>query len=289
MSIMTLSQILEPAGSGWAVGAFNVQNMEDVEAVINAAEAETSPVIIQVTESGIKYSGLDCIAVIMKTLASLANVPVCVHLDHCSDFEVIVRAIRAGFSSVMIDGSKHPYETNVSITRKVVEVARACGVSVEGELGLIGGKEDSIEVSMRDATLTDPESAARFAEETGVDALAVAIGTQHGVYKGDPKLDFRRLEEIRAVVPHKTKLVLHGGSDLPEESYKRAVELGIAKLNIGTDLRIAAIAAMRRVLKGNKELHDARIPLGAGREAMEKVTVERIRSFGSDSKAKDYR
>jgi fructose-bisphosphate aldolase class II len=267
----------------YAVGAFNCNNMEIVQAIVQAAEAERSHVIIQASQGAIKYAGLAYISALGRLAADSVTVPVALHLDHGTSFEQAVQCIRNGFSSVMIDGSKLPFEENVALTLAVIRVARAVGVSVEAELGKIGGTEDDISVSQRDAQLTDPMEAEAFVERTGVDSLAVAIGTAHGVYKGKPELDFDRLAQIVGLVD--IPIVLHGSSGVPEEDIKRAVRHGVRKVNIDTDVRAAFMAGVNKVLAGSPEEIDPRKVLGPAREKMEEQIRLKMRIFGSSGKA----
>lgn len=284
MALVTVSELLQKAEEGqYAVGAFNCNNMEIVQAIIAAAEAEKSPVIVQASQGAIKYAGLEWIAGMTKIAAEQATIPVALHLDHGTSFAQCVQCIRAGFSSVMIDGSKLPLEENITLTNKVLDVARAVGVSVEAELGKIGGTEDDIKVDERDAMMTDPEEAKVFVERTGVDALAVAIGTAHGQYKGEPKLDFDRLQKIKSVV--NIPIVLHGSSGVPSEAIQKAVSLGVRKVNIDTNIREAIVGAMRQVLDEKPSEIDPRKVIGPGREKAIEVIREKIRLFGSSGKA----
>jgi len=257
--------------------------MEIVQAIVAAAEAERAPVIIQASQGAIKYAGISYIVGLTRIAAEQASVPIALHLDHGTSFEQCVQCIRNGFSSVMIDGSKYPLEENIALTKKVVEVARAVGVSVEGELGKISGTEDDISVSEREAFFTDPEEAERFCRETEVDALAVSIGTAHGQYKGIPKLDFDRLKEIVRRVS--TPIVLHGSSGVPDEAIREAISLGVAKVNIDTNIREAFSNAARKVIEQNPREIDPRKILGPAREAMTEIIREKIRLFGSSGKA----
>jgi fructose-bisphosphate aldolase class II len=268
---------------GYAVGAFNCNNMEIVQAIIAAAEAENAPVIMQASQGAIKYAGIDYIVAMAQLAAENTHVPVALHLDHGTSFEQVVQCIRAGFSSVMIDGSKLPLQENIALTRRVLDVARAVGVSVEAELGKIGGTEDDIAVSEREALFTDPEEAAIFVRETGVDALAIAVGTAHGQYKGIPKLDFPRLEKIKSIV--KIPIVLHGSSGVPDDAILLAIRLGVRKVNIDTNIREAFVDASRQVLDANPGEIDPRKVLGPAREAATRIIREKIRLFGSSGKA----
>lgn len=278
MPLVTLAEVLEEADAGgYAVGAFNCNNMEIIQGIIRAAEAEATPVIIQASQGAIKYAGLEYITALVQVAAAQTTVPVALHLDHGTDFKQILRCLRAGFTSVMIDGSQYPLQENIALTRRVAEIAHAMGASVEGELGRIGGTEDQISVSEREATMTDPEEARHFAMETGVDALAVAIGTAHGRYQGTPELDFERLEAIARAVP--VPLVLHGSSGVPDGDIRRAVKLGVRKINIDTDIRIAFVAAVRRMLAAAPEEIDPRKVLGPAREAITGVIRHKIQVF----------
>ena len=204
---------------GYAVGAFNLNNMEILQAIIEAAEEERSPVILQASQGGLRYAGLEYVAAMAKAAAAKATVPVALNLDHGTDFSQVARCIRHGFSAVMIDGSQLPFEENIAITKRVIDMAHPNGISVEAELGMIGGIEDDVVVAEKDATFTDPDQASEFAERTNCDALAIAIGTDHGVYRGEPKLDFERLSEISKKTP--VNLVLHGASGISEEAIKK--------------------------------------------------------------------
>lgn len=284
MSLVPVEDLLRKAQEGdYAVGAFNCNNMEIVQAIVAAAEKENAPVIMQASQGAIKYAGLDYITTMAKLAAGKAKVPVALHLDHGTSFEQCIQCIRAGFSSVMIDGSKLPLQENIALTRRVLEVARACGVSVEAELGKIGGTEDDISVSERDALFTDPGEADEFVRKTGVGSLAVAIGTAHGQYKGVPELDFARLEKIIALV--KIPIVLHGSSGVPDEAVRKAISLGVCKVNIDTNIREAFVAAARKVLEENPREIDPRKMLGPAREAATEVIRDKIRIFGSSGKA----
>ncbi len=275
--------LLDAQEKKYAVGAFNVNNMEIVQAIIEAAEELNSPVIIQASQGGLKYAGVEYIAALGKLAGRNADVPVTLHLDHGTDFEQIMQCIRHGFTSVMIDASQYPLEENIARTKKIVELAHAVGVSVEAELGKIGGTEDDIVVDHADATYTDPEEAKRFVEETGVDSLAIAVGTAHGVYRGEPKIDFDRIREIRELVD--VPLVLHGSSGVPYESLEKAIECGISKINIDTDIRAAFSEKVGEFVAENPEEIDPRKILGPAKEAMKETIKEKIRVFGSDGKA----
>lgn len=269
--------------NNYAVGAFNVNNMEIVQAIIEAAEETQSPVILQASQGGLKYAGVEYIAEMSKVAARNASVPVAIHLDHGTDFVQIMKCIRNGFTSVMIDASKHDLDQNIEVTKSIAEIAHAVGVSVEAELGKIGGTEDDITVSDRDATFTDPDEAERFVNETGVDFLAIAVGTAHGPYKGEPKLDFDRIKAIKEKL--NMPLVLHGSSGVPEESIRKAVSLGINKINIDTDIRMAFTKGIKEFVEANPEAYDPRKIVGSAKAEMKAVIADKMRMFGSEGKA----
>lgn len=284
MSLVSVTELLLKAQEGhYAVGAFNCNNMEIVQAIVAAAEAERAPVIIQASQGAIKYAGVEFIAGLTRLAAEGASVPVALHLDHGTSFNQVMQCIRSGFTSVMIDGSKHSLEENIALTNKVIEAARPLGISVEAELGKIGGTEDDITVSALEAMFTDPAEAQRFVQATGVDSLAIAIGTAHGQYKGTPKLDFERLKQITALV--NTPIVLHGSSGVPDEALREAISLGVCKVNIDTNIREAFVLAARQVLDGNAKEIDPRNVLGPARTAAIAIIREKIRVFGSNGKA----
>jgi len=284
MPLVTVAELLQKAESGgYAVGAFNCNNMEIVQAIVAAAEAEQAPVIIQASQGAIKYAGLDFIVALTKVAAEKSAAPIALHLDHGTSFDQCMQCIRAGFTSVMIDGSKHPLEQNIDLTNRVLAVARAVGVSVEAELGKIGGTEDDITVKERDAFFTDPEEAKRFVDATGVESLAVAIGTAHGRYKGTPKLDYERLKKIKELV--KIPIVLHGSSGVPDEAVREAIALGVRKVNIDTNIREAFVDAARRVMQEKPNEIDPRNVLGPSRQAATEVIRAKIRVFGTSGKA----
>ena len=284
MALVPVGPLLQKAREGrYAVGAFNCNNLEILQAIIAAAEAERSPVIIQASQGGLKYAGLEYITAMVQAAAAKAAVPVALNLDHGTSFEQAVRCIRAGFTAVMVDGSHLPFAENVELVRRVVDVAHCVGVSVEGELGRIGGKEDDIVVAAADAFFTDADEARQFVAETGVDALAVAIGTAHGVYKGEPKLDFARLAKISRKVD--VPLVLHGASGLSDEAISEAIQLGITKINIDTEIRQAFAQGVREVLAKDPGEIDPRRILGPARERMQEVVQRKMRLFGCSRRA----
>lgn len=284
MSLVSMAELLLEAQKGhYAVGAFNCNNMEIVQAIVGAAELEKSPVIVQASQGAIKYAGIEYIAAMTRLAAEKASVPVALHLDHGTSFAQIMSCVRNSFTSVMIDGSKLPLEENIALTNKVIEAVRPLGVSVEAELGKIGGTEDDITVSEKEALFTDPEEAERFVSATKVDALAIAIGTAHGQYKGVPKLDFDRLIEIRKRVD--APIVLHGSSGVPDEAIQKAIALGVCKVNIDTNIREAFVTAARKAMADHPQEIDPRKMLGPAREATIEIIREKIRIFGSSGKA----
>ena len=284
MPLVTVNELLEKAEKGgYAVGAFNCNNMEIVQAIIDAAEAENAPVIMQASQGAIKYAGLEYIMAIANVAAKNAKVPVAMHLDHGTSFEQVMQCIRYGFTGVMIDGSKLSLEENIALTNKVLDVARAVGVSVEAELGKIGGTEDDIFVHEKEAQFTDPKDAKTFVDRTGVDSLAIAIGTAHGQYKGVPKLDFERLKEVRALV--NVPIVLHGSSGVPDDQIVKAISLGVRKVNIDTNIREAFVKGVRAVLAADANEIDPRKVLGPAKKEMTEIIREKIRLFGSSGKA----
>jgi fructose-bisphosphate aldolase class II len=284
MPLVTGKELMDKAEKGnYAVGAFNCNNMEIIQAIIAAAEAENSPVIIQASQGAIKYAGLDYIVGLVSTAAKNTKIPVCLHLDHGTDFRQVVQCIAKGFSSVMFDGSKLPLEENIAITKRIVEIATAVGVSTEAELGKIAGTEDEVNVHEKDAMLTDPADVKYFVEKTGVDSLAVAIGTAHGQYKSEPKLDFDRLAKIRSLV--NVPIVMHGSSGVSDDDVRKAIALGIRKVNIDTNIREAFVKGVKGVLAKNPREIDPRKILGPAREAMTEIVREKIRIFGSNGKA----
>lgn len=285
MPLVNLKYLMDRAEEGkYAVGAFNCNNMEIVQAIVEAAIEENSPVIIQASQGAIKYAGLDYIVALVKTAADSADIPICLHLDHGTDFNQVKDCIDRGFSSVMYDGSKHPLEENIRITNEVLALARAKNVSVEGELGKIGGTEDDVHVDEKDAMYTKPEEAKYYVDKTGVDALAIAIGTAHGQYKGEPKLRYDILEEIGKLID--TPIVLHGSSGVPDESIRKAIERGVRKINIDTNIREAFVKGVHQAIEANPEEIDPRKILGPAKEEMKKIIKEKIRLFGSSGKGK---
>jgi fructose-bisphosphate aldolase class II len=306
MALVSSKEILVTAREGgYAVGAFNTSNLEITQAILEAAHELKAPVIIATSSSAIKYAGFDNIYSVVENLAESLDVRVALHLDHGADFDICQACLDHGWTSVMIDASKHEFEENVRITKSVVEAARRVGVPVEAELGKLMGIEDEVVVDGPDASLTDPGQAQEFVERTGCDFLAVAIGTSHGAYKfkGEPRLDIDRLSEIASRVD--IPLVLHGASSVPQEvlerasrygaklpgakgvpldAIKQAIGRGIAKINIDTDLRLAFTGAVRQILADSPEVFDPRKIIGEGREAIREVVKSKIEAFGSAGK-----
>ena len=270
--VNTKQMLLDAQKNHYAIGAFNVENMEMMQAVITAAELEKLPVILQTTPSTLKYADTALFAAMAEALAKKASVPVAMHLDHGSSFELCETAAKDGYTSLMIDGSKLPLEENIELAKRVVELAKAQAFTptVEAELGKLGGKEDDLEVKEGEDMCTDPQEAILFVEKSGVDSLAVAIGTAHGFYKGTPKLEFERLAAIRDAVS--VPLVLHGSSGVPDEDVKKAITLGVCKVNFATELRVAYTEAARKVI-ADESVYD---PKKYGEKARENV-IELVR------------
>jgi len=282
MPLVTSEKMLADAQKGgYAVGAFNVENMEMVKAVIAAAEELHAPVMLQTTPSTIKYGTLETYFAIVAAEAKKAAVPVCLHLDHGSSFELAVQALKAGYTSVMIDGSHEDLEGNIAVSKKVADVAKACKIPVEAELGKVGGKEDDLEAEAD--TNTDPMEAKEFVERTGVTSLAVAIGTAHGFYKGTPVLDKERVSEIRKVVS--IPLVLHGASGLSDDEVRECVRRGICKVNFATELRAAYTAAGKKLIEEKPDTFDPKKLGVVGMEAVKQLVMERMKVCGCDGKA----
>ena len=300
MALVTTKEMFAKAlVSDYAIGAFNVNNMEIVQGIVDAAKIEKAPLILQVSAGARKYARPAYLLKLVEAAIEDTGLDICLHLDHGEDFDICKKCVDDGFTSVMVDGSKHPFEENIALTKQVVEYAHAHGVVVEAELGKLAGVEDNISVDERSAKFTDPDEAAEFVERTGVDSLAIAIGTSHGAYKfkGDPYLDFDRLKEIHALIPE-TPLVLHGASTVlrefvdrcneyggqipgaqgvPEEMIREATKYGICKVNIDTDLRLAMTAEIRRFLIESPSEFDPRKYLGPARDAIQRMVRHKIR------------
>lgn len=307
--LSSTNELFQKALAGkYAVGAYNVNNMELLQAIVEAGNELNAPLILQVSAGARKYANPTYLVKLVEAALNSSSVPIVLHLDHGEDFEICKACIDNGFSSVMIDGSKHPFEENVALVKKVVDYAHARGVSVEAELGRLAGVEDDVNVSEKDAIYTNPKEAKEFVERTGCDSLAVAIGTSHGAYKfkGEAKLDFERLAEIRDAVGHDFPLVLHGASSVPQDLVKicndngaqipgaqgvpeamfvQARQLGVAKINIDTDLRLAFTGAIRKYFAENPSHFDPRQYLGPARAAVKELVKHKIQVLGTDGKA----
>ena len=301
MALITTKEMFKKAlVNDYAVGAFNVNNMEIIQGIVDAASIENAPLILQVSAGARKYAKPAYLLKLVEAAIEDTGLDIALHLDHGEDFDICKKCIDDGFTSVMIDGSKHPFEENIALTKQVVEYAHAHGVVVEAELGKLAGVEDNIKVDARSATFTDPDEAVEFVERTGVDSLAIAIGTSHGDYKftGEPYLDYERLKKIHSLLPD-TPLVLHGASSVlkefvdrcnefggqipgaqgvPEEMIRESTKYGICKVNIDTDLRLAMTAEIRRVLIENPAEFDPRKYLGPGRDAITKMVQHKIKN-----------
>jgi fructose-bisphosphate aldolase, class II len=301
MPLVTTTAMFKKAYEGqYAVGAFNVNNMEIIQGIVAAAQEEQAPLILQVSAGARKYANHIYLTKLVEAAMEDTGLSIALHLDHGGDFEICKSCIDGGFSSVMIDGSKHPFEENIALTKKVVDYAHAHGVVVEAELGRLAGVQDAVKVNTKDATYTDPAQAKEFVERTGVDSLAIAIGTSHGAYKfkGEPSLDFDRLETISNLLPN-FPLVLHGASTVlpefvkkcndfggnipgaqgvPEDMLLRAGKLGVCKINIDTDLRLAMTASIREHFAKNPGDFDPRQYLKPAREAIKEMVQHKIKN-----------
>ncbi len=309
MPLVTTKEMFEKSmKEGFAIGAFNVNNMEIIQGIVDAAAEENSPVILQASSSAIKYARPNYLKKMVEAAVEETNIPIALHLDHGPDFETCKACIDAGFTSVMIDGSKYDFEENVAITKKVVDYAHERGVVVEAELGKLAGIEDDVNVNASDAMYTDPEQAKEFVERTGCDSLAIAIGTSHGAYKfkGEAKLRFDILAKVKELIPN-TPIVLHGastvipelvemcnqyGADIPgakgvpDEILNEASKSGVSKINVDTDLRLAMTAAIRKAFAENPSVFDPRKYCGPARDLIKETVQHKIRDvFGSSQKA----
>ena len=313
MPLVTSREMFEKAyKGGYAIGAFNVNNMEIVQGIFEAAIEEKAPLIIQVSSGARKYARHEYLmhlihASLEMAEASGVSIPVVMHLDHGDDFEICKKCIDGGFTSVMIDASKHPFEENIRITKEVVDYAHSKGVTVEAELGKLAGVEDDVKVAAKDATYTDPKEAKEFVARTGCDSLAIAIGTSHGAYKfkGEPQLAFDRLAEIQSLLPN-YPLVLHGASSVPqyltdicnqygakipgsrgvpEDMIAQAAKTGVCKINVDTDLRLAMTGMIRKVFAESPAEFDPRKYLGPARQAIKDVVQHKMRIMGCSGKA----
>ena len=275
-----LDDVLKKAKKGQAIGHFNVHNTEFIQGIVAGAEKMQVPVILGVTEPPLKYMGIEYAVSAAQTASEVNSIPICLHVDHGRDLDLIFEAIESGFSSVMYDGSLLPIEENIENTLKVVNKAKPAGVSVEAELGKLKGIEDGIESQNND--LTDPEQAQYFVEKTNIDALAVAIGTAHGFYDGEPKIDFERLKAIKKVID--VPLVLHGGSGVPDSSVRKAISIGIKKANVGTALKAASANAIKKVFAENPEEIEVVNYMDAARKAITEKVIEKIKLFNGGLK-----
>ena len=302
MALITTREMFAKAlNDDYAIGAFNVNNMEIIQGIVDAAKEEQAPLILQVSAGARKYARPAYLINLVKAAAEDSGLDLVLHLDHGEDFDICKKCVDDGFTSVMIDGSKHPFEENIRITKEVVEYAHAHGVVVEAELGRLAGVEDAVQVDARSATFTDPDEAAEFVERTGVDSLAIAIGTSHGAYKfkGEPYLDFERLKTIHRLLPE-TPLVLHGASSVlqefvskcnqyggqvggaqgvPEEMIHEAVKYGICKVNVDTDLRLAMTAEIRKYLTEHPEEFDPRKYMSPARDAIKSMVQHKLKDM----------
>ncbi|HEY9161622.1 MAG TPA: class II fructose-bisphosphate aldolase [Desulfomonilia bacterium] len=284
MSLKNNSDLLNHAAShGYAVGAFNVNNIEQIRAVLETAVEEKAPVIVAVTESAVRYAGWPLFSKALTGMADASPVPVSVHFDHGETFESVVMAIMGGFTSVMYDCSKLPLAENAAQMRRVVAVARSEGVSVEGEIGHVGGKDAGPAEVRDEEILTDPDDAARFAEESMVDSLAVAVGTVHGMRKQTAKIDLERISAIASAV--KVPLVLHGASGVPDDIFKEVIRRGIRKINIGAELQKSFTAGVREYLAENTDAIDIRKIFKPGIDNMKEAVRKKMRLFGSSGQA----
>ena len=309
MPLVTTKEMFEKSiKEHFAIGAFNINNMEFIQAITDAAEEAKSPVILQVSSSAIKYARMEYLIKMVEAAVETTTIPIALHLDHGPDFETCKKCIDAGFTSVMIDGSKYDFEENIAVTKQVVDYAHERGVVVEAELGKLAGIEDEVNVSADDARYTDPDQAYEFVQRTGVDSLAIAIGTSHGAYKfkGDAKLRFDILQKIKEKLPD-TPIVLHGASSVvpelldmcnnnggnipgakgcPDEMLRQAGEYGVSKINVDTDLRLAMTAQIRRVFAEDPSVFDPRKYLGAAKEEIKATVAHKINNvFCSAGKA----
>jgi len=288
MSFVTTKEMLKNAQKErYAVGAFNANNMEIIQAIVETAEEEKAPVILQASQGAIKYAGLESIVAMVKVMAEKVNIPVALHLDHGTDYYQNIKCLRAGFTSLMYDGSKLPFDENVKMTKKVVEMAHACDIPVEAELGQIGKMGDSDEPGVAlervKESMAVPEEAVKFVELTEIDFLAAAVGTIHGCRTPFAKLDIPRIERIRELTG--VPLVLHGASGANDEEIKKGIAAGICKINIDTRIRMKFTEKVREIIKTNPEEIDPRKILGPAKDAAKEIIRNRIRVFGCNGKA----
>lgn len=285
MPLVSMKDMLDKAlVEKYAVGQFNINNLEWTQAILAASEAEKSPVILGVSEGAARYmGGFKTVVMLVKGLLEdmKITVPVAIHLDHGSSFESCKAAIDAGFTSVMIDASHHPIAHNIEVTKQVVEYAHARNISVEAEVGTVGGVEDDV---VADGVIyADPQECDQLVKQTNVDCFAPALGSVHGVYKGEPNLGFKEMAEVRDLT--KIPLVLHGGTGIPTKDIQQAISLGTSKINVNTENQLVFTRVVRELLQSNSEVFDPRKVLGPGREAIKETVIGKIREFGSNGKA----
>ena len=284
MPLVSMTEMLVKAREGkYAVGAFNILDYNSMKVVVDTAQDLKSPVIVQTSEKTVRFWGFDPIVNWIKELTKNTGIPVAIHLDHCKDLSFIQNCIDAGWSSVMIDASSKPFEENMALSQRVVEMASPLGISVEAELGEIGGIEDDISIDEEDAHLADSKKAKTFLEKVKVDCFAPAIGTAHGIYKGVPKIAFERLDEISRLSD--TPLALHGGTGLSEEVFKKCIDLGCAKINISTQLKYAFIDGFVHYHQYNPTEYNPLNALQTQYDALKQAVTENIVLFGSQDKA----
>ncbi|WP_182200168.1 class II fructose-bisphosphate aldolase [Paraliobacillus salinarum] len=284
MALVSSTPMLEKAQKGkYGVGAFNVHSLDMIYAVTEAAADLNAPVILQTTMGTVRSLGPDNIVAAATAAADTYGIPVALHLDHCTDYGLIVQCIRAGYTSIMIDASMHSFEENVTQTNKVMEIAKHLSINVEAELGKVGGVEDDIVVDEQDAQKAIPSECVTFVEQTNVTTLAPAIGTAHGIYTGDPDIDFNRIKEIASLVD--VPLVLHGGSAIPNEDVKKCIALGMAKMNVSTELKHAYSKAIQKHFEEDPSGLDPRAYLTKAKDAAKALVKEKIRLVGCDNKA----
>jgi len=281
--VSSLALIKKARAEKKAIAAFNIHNLETIQAVVEGASELRAPVIIQTTPGTLKHAGVEYIGAIVRKASELYDIPIALHMDHCPSYDTIVACIRNQYTSVMIDGAHLPYKDNVRLVSSVVKMAHAVGVQVEGEIGRISGVEDDLFINEAEAAYTIPEEAVEFVKDTGVDTLAIAIGTAHGMYKGEPKLDFERLSTINELVD--VPLVLHGASGVPDESVREAIARGIAKVNIATELKNPMADAIKSAFAQNPEENDPRKYMGAAKAAVKEMVRNKILLCGCDGLA----
>jgi fructose-bisphosphate aldolase class II len=284
LALVTSKEILINAQKkGYAIGAFNANNLEFIQAIVEAAEEENAPVILQISQGAIRYAGLDYATSIAKIAADNAKVPVVLHLDHGTSFEQNVLALRAGFTSLMFDGSKQPYEINVKTTKKIVEIAHAASVPVEAELGRIVRCDDGFKPDEIEKFKTDPKKAKKFVEETNCDSLAIAVGSVHGMRNKQAILDIERIKKIRKEVD--IPLVSHGSSGVNLKSLKKGIKAGLCKVNVATALNLAFLDGIKEAINSNPNVTDFRLILGEGKKKLKDVVKHYIKFLGSSGKA----